>query len=261
VGTTLRLVVDGDADGTTHVDVKEGKVQVRRLSDGRVVEVGAGHYVTVLAGPAFAARPYTGLVAHWKLDEKAGTLALDDSGNLRHGELKGPASWAPGRLAGGLRLGESGFVSVPDLKVPAAFTAAFWVYHEKHTKDQDWYLNFGGNDFILMREGNMQERRVRLGFNEAPQEFVIAESVLAPRQWTHLAVSFDGQEIRFTANGQPAGTRKLPARRDVRDGATFGRMGPGGDGWIDDIRVYDRVLAPAEIGLIMRGGSALPSRR
>lgn len=261
LGTTLRLVVDGDAAGTTHVEVKEGKVQVKRLSDGRVVEVGVGHYATVLAGLAFAARPYTGLVAHWKLDEKTGTLALDDSGNTRHGELKGPSSWAPGRLGGGLRLGEAGFLSVPDFRTPAAFTAAFWVYHEKLTKDQDWYLNFGGNHFILMREGNMQERQVRMGFNEAPQEFVTAASVVPPRQWIHIAVTFDGQEMRLYANGQAAGSKKVAARRDVRDGATFGRMGPGGDGWIDDIRVYDRVLAPAEIGLVMRGGSALPSRR
>ena len=58
-----------------------------------------------------------GLVAHWTLDEGAGTIAADASGNGHDGQLSG--TWiADARFGGGLRLAAEDAVAVPGF--PAA---------------------------------------------------------------------------------------------------------------------------------------------
>lgn len=69
------------------------------------------------------------LLAHWAFDEAAGTVAHDDSGNLRDGTLTGSTSWLPdGRFAGALHLGAGQFVSVPRFpSATSSFTVSAWV--------------------------------------------------------------------------------------------------------------------------------------
>lgn len=53
LGTTLRLLVEA---GSTRLEVTEGRVQLKRLSDGRTVDVASGFYAVAAAGAEFAAR-------------------------------------------------------------------------------------------------------------------------------------------------------------------------------------------------------------
>lgn len=252
LGTAFKVSVDPETEGTTQVEVTEGKVRVKRLADGKTVDVARGGVVSVGKGTeALAAHLSAGLVAHWTLDEKTGTKALDVSGNLVHAEAKGDIGWVPGRLGGGLRFGGGGQLTVRGFKAPEVFTVAFWVYQAKLTADQDWFLNFGANEFFLMREGNMDPRQVRTGF-ENPQQFLTVASVVRARQWTHLAVTFDGAETRLYENGASVGSKKM-VRKELRPDVTFGRVGPGSEAVMDDIRIYDRALLPADLARVMAG--------
>jgi len=56
LGTTLRLVVDPTGKGSTRLDVKEGKVQLKRLSDGKVVDVVSGHQAVAATGVDLVAK-------------------------------------------------------------------------------------------------------------------------------------------------------------------------------------------------------------
>jgi len=97
VGTTLRLVVE---PGSTRLEVMEGRVQLKRFSDGKTADVPAGHFAVAATGADFAAKfiPVDEILLlprpekvkligeDWKLirDEKApGGLALDVPWSLK----------------------------------------------------------------------------------------------------------------------------------------------------------------------------------
>jgi hypothetical protein len=260
LGTAFRLSVDPDDDGATHLEVEDGKVRAKRLADGKAVDVARGTSVRVAKGTAtLTAQPDAGLIGHWKLDQATGKLALDSSGNLHHGKLMGDATWVAGRGTGAIRFGPGGHLAIPGLKVPDAFTVSFWVYQPALAADQDWFVNFGGNQFMVMREGNMEKRQFRTGFDN-PQEFLTVASVIQAGQWAHFAITCDGSELRLFANGQSEGHRKV-TRRDLRPDVTFGRVAAGSEAILDDLRIYDRAVGATDVARILAGAHPIPARR
>jgi hypothetical protein len=57
LGTTLKLVVDGDEKGSTRLDVTEGKVQIRR-GDGKSLEVTSGHFAVASSSGEFLSKAF-----------------------------------------------------------------------------------------------------------------------------------------------------------------------------------------------------------
>jgi len=68
LGTTLRLVVES---GSTRLEVEEGRVRLKRLADGKTVEVSGGHFAVAAVGVDFAARA----VSLYSEDFDSGRLA------------------------------------------------------------------------------------------------------------------------------------------------------------------------------------------
>jgi len=56
LGTSLRLIVDPGEKGSTRLEVTEGKVELKRLLDGKMVMVESGHYAVAAAGAELAAK-------------------------------------------------------------------------------------------------------------------------------------------------------------------------------------------------------------
>ena len=77
-------------------------------------------------------------------------------------------------------------------------------------------------------------------------------------QWSHLAVTYDGTEVRLFLNGRQVSSRATTGRvRQTSDPLWIGGNEPYGEyfeGEIDDVRVYDRALDPSEL----RTGMATP---
>ena len=53
------------------------------------------------------------LVAHWRLDDGTGTMALDSSGNERHAEMVGAPTWGEGFFDGALQASLGNYLVVP----------------------------------------------------------------------------------------------------------------------------------------------------
>jgi ferric-dicitrate binding protein FerR (iron transport regulator) len=56
LGTSLRVLVEAGEKGSTRLEVTEGKVQIRR-TDGKSLEVSAGHFAVASGGGDFASKP------------------------------------------------------------------------------------------------------------------------------------------------------------------------------------------------------------
>jgi len=57
LGTTLRITVDPDPKKGTRLEVSEGKVQLRRRSDGKTADVTSGHFAVAATGVELSSKP------------------------------------------------------------------------------------------------------------------------------------------------------------------------------------------------------------
>ena len=200
-----------------------------------------------------------GVVAAYGFED--GVVATDASGNGNNGVISG-AAWTPaGRLGGALSFdGIDDRVTVPDaasLDLTSGMTLEAWVQPTAAAAN-DWrtvILKEAGNDlaYALYASGpaGPPEGYVTGGGTTG----VTGSDSLPLGTWTHLALTYDGTALRLYRNGVAIGTQN-------RTGAIATSTNPlqiGGNavwgeyfrGLIDEVRVYNRALAPAEIAAAM----------
>jgi len=221
-----------------------------------------------------------GLVAHWALDEGAGTTARDGSGHGHDGQLTGGTWIADARFGGGLRLAAGDAVAVPGF--PAAtpsWSVSLWI------RMSDEQAAFNSNDpftEILSTENigsagwqiNIDKRLVQPRFvfsYWAPplMGYVGTEcSCVDIGAWIHLAatVDVDANRITLYRDGKVADQETRPSDIVAGDSTLhFGGWNMGDrllSGDLDDIAIWQRALAPEEIAALttQSPGPAAPAR-
>ncbi len=208
----------------------------------------------------------SGAVAHWRLDEGAGTLA-DDSAGPHDATLFGPA-WVVGRLGQALSFtGDYANVLHRDaLALSNELTLTAWI----------WKTSVMGYDTIIFkgRSGSINyyldtyANRLLFGFYLGGwREFLSPTPSLLRNRWYHVAVTYNavGRTVSMYVDGASAGTSTLgpevvvPLPVDTAN-LTIGKsyLGEYFDGAIDDVRIYDFVLTPTEIITVRDGGDPAP---
>jgi hypothetical protein len=87
LGTALRLVVDRDPKKGTLLEVEKGRVELKRLSDRKVVVVGAGQFAVAAAGTDLKVKPLPPLsLAKYSFDD--GKTAADWVGTVEAGPAR-----------------------------------------------------------------------------------------------------------------------------------------------------------------------------
>jgi glucose/arabinose dehydrogenase len=196
-----------------------------------------------------------GLVAAYGFEESSGGTVTDASGNANHGTLSGATRTTSGRYGSALSFsGSNALVSIPDsnsLDLTAAMTLEAWVYP---TSVGDWRdVIYKGADDLYYLEGSSQLGGAPAvgGTFSTGGPLYSGGGALAPNTWSHLAATYDGATLRIYVNGTQVGSR-------AQSGAIRTSTGPlslGGDalygqyfaGRIDEVRIYSRALAAAEI--------------
>lgn len=196
-----------------------------------------------------------GLVAYWPFDKGSGTTAIDASGNGNTGTWVGtpPSSagtyYTTGKVGPSAGdFGGSNFVSVSSTyKMPTGnFSITAWIYRNS----SGWQDIMGTNMFRLDTEyssnpevafnmkngwGNVYGGNISNGV----YHFVVA--TVSP---TTMSLYVDGQ---FAASSTYTGTADITG---ISLG-TDNRSGIGGydilNGSLDDVRIYNRTLSPAEV--------------
>lgn len=170
-----------------------------------------------------------------------------------------------GRIGGGFGLTGTNHFEVPHSPEldPEQFTLELWAFVpadcEKATRAFPWLVcknsheEADGNFGIAILDGKPQAR-MNIGGGRDHRFNADARSRLNTEAWNHLAISYDGEVLRLYVNGELAGERRIGRKRTPgAQGLAIGRRQDNdGDGYhfrgvVDELRLYARALAPAEI--------------
>jgi len=212
-----------------------------------------------------------GLVGYWKLDENPaiqGTEIRDSSPFGNHGTLStndGTANKSvEGKIARALSFdGVDDYVDCgnkPSLNITDAITIEAWVYLKTFpahstilNKGEAW--NYG---YTLLVENN---HYVRVSFEGlTTSTFLDDTTYLLANQWYHLVGLYDGSAIKIFINGAEVKSVSSSGTITTNDrNLWIGREQYGGgrwtpDGFIDEVRIYNRGLSADEIKEHYRGG-------
>jgi len=215
-----------------------------------------------------------GLVGWWKLDDGAGTIAQDSSGNGNNGALQGNPQWVDGQLGGAWQGdGTAVYIRVPhseSLMVNDAITVALWlnggappdqVICKSDGTGTGWQSNYA-----IRLEDQAPARRINWRGRAVANQSLTSVSPLPNNEWVHLACTFDLSVVtnKIYINGalDAENTATLP----LSPGS--GNLYIGADqypangarwwfqGMLDDVRIYNQALPEGQIQAIMSGGGA-----
>jgi hypothetical protein len=100
-----------------------------------------------------------------------------------------------------------------------------------------WGVKIGGNNAVLL---------TKTGVNDVTSTGTITDTT----SWHHVAVTYDGSNVDFYIDGSPAGTAPYTDSFTSTGNYLVGSWSGGYDffnGYIDDLRVYNRVLSDTEV--------------
>jgi len=205
----------------------------------------------------------TGLLAHWRLDDGFGAAARDASGHEHHGALRHFTTprWTEGRNAGALRFeGASkehlAVASAPRLNPTTQVTVAAWA------NAGAWCDSTPANVSKRVLQKGDEPTQYRLLCESGQLHFAVGDRlVTAPLPstdaWHHLAGSYDGKAVRLYVDGRPVAQQPssgpVPVTAQELYIAAKNPWGSYFQGLLDDVAVWGRALAEAEVAALASG--------
>ncbi|MHC4499337.1 MAG: LamG-like jellyroll fold domain-containing protein, partial [Planctomycetota bacterium] len=213
------------------------------------------------------------LAAWWELDDGAGTIAADGSGNEHHGQVFGDAAWVNGIHGGALQFdGVDDRVEMPTTSPAQGFpgmdgevTWAMWF----KTRTGGTIMAQGpagaahvrGNRAVNV-EGVIRVRAHSVGALTSPS----SNAVVDDNEWHHVAVTIafetsgtnDTMKVYIDGDlslGYETDTVNINSTADAANDfiVTLGARRSFYAGLIDDVAVFSRVLSAEEILAVMEG--------
>ena len=208
------------------------------------------------------------LLAHWKLDETSGSVAVDAIGG-HDGTLQNGPSWETGQIDGALNMdGGNDYVEVPDDNTLSltSFSLSAWI---RPTALSGWRLIVSKGttatavNYYLSTIGD----EVSVGFYDGGWvEFNTTTVNLTTNQWYHIVGTYDdvSKEGKVYVDGVlmfSGTTTKSPVANT--NSLWIGREAAGNywSGKLDDVRIYDASLSAvqvAELAADTGGGGSSP---
>jgi len=229
------------------------------------------------------------LLCWWKFDEILGNTITDHSGYDHFGTVYGATLRPAGRVGGALYFGGDGDYVVDEtaeeyLNGLSAITVCMWITADQIGTDRgfiDCEDPDGSDQMVTMRHdvdgasyGGTNVFKLGVTATLPDDELwggqLESSNKRQTTQWQHVAMTWkSGDVIRFYVDGTedtPTGRTEPNSASGVITGCTKLIIGKGGKdqgttaGWkgmIDDVRIYDIVLAAQDITQVMRGESDL----
>ncbi|MDO8523310.1 MAG: LamG domain-containing protein, partial [bacterium] len=212
-----------------------------------------------------------GLVGYWSFDGKdmSNLTAFDRSGNNNNGTLTNGPTRAIGKIGQALKFdGVNDYVNIGDkttLELNFPLTISAWVKQssigvlDTETSIISKYLSAGNQrewHFSTISQGSQitfEFIKSRDGVGAGSLDPVSSATLVGANTWAHGAITIDSSgNYVFYLNGVPDGTGTI-ANTTIFHGTASATIGEWSNpaalfpGSIDDVRVYNRALTPAEI--------------
>ncbi len=213
--------------------------------------------------------PLNGVVSRWSFNEGSGSVAVDNSGNGHDGTING-ATVVDGISGKALSFdGVDDYVSLPSssnlsfYSLTEEFSTSFWIKPDSVAPSDQAILEHDDDYLVCLNGGVLSYRKTDL-HNLYHNSWQSTNPEITAGTWTHVAITYDGSGAGGTKM-YVDGTEVL-----VTNTAHHGGGGSGtGDnfaigirafdltttpfgGQIDEVRIYNRVLSPAEISIVAR---------
>ena len=275
-----KLTLPLERIGTAHFGKNAKETRVQMLSGERLkgaAEPDAALNITTILGVvrvplAKAARLgatsdalWRGLAAFWPAEGNANDLL-----GRHNGKIRGRVKFAPGRSGKAFVFdGRSGHVAIPNqpgIRITGDQTIAMWIKPDRLGIRQNPLAKaYGGECTITLEEsGALNYYYGTSGRNGPPYNgYTSAEPRVKAGQWAHIAVVRDLKAMKVTwyVNGVAAGV--TPARHPAAKASNAplylgrGYVRPF-DGLIDEVGLWKRALAPAEVAALCWNGPRPP---
>ena len=254
--TTFAEIAAPSGTGTTYNDttvVANSTYRYRVRATDAAPNLGPYSPIATATTPTIP--PTASLVAAYSFNEGTGTTVADASGTGNVGTI-GTATWSTlGKNGSALSFnGTTARVTVPDsptLRLTGAMTLEAWVFPTAVTSIWRDVIFKGEDNYYLMATATNLSRPVAGGIFSGSYGEAFGTSALPANTWTHLAATYDGATLRLYVNGVQVGSKAQTGTLATSSnplnigGDTF--YNQYFDGRIDDIRIYNRALAPTEI--------------
>ena len=210
-----------------------------------------------------------GVVGHWKFEEGSGNTTADETGNGNDGILENMSpsgAWsadnAPFDLPNDYSLefdGNNDFVDVGSLLStgPLQVSVAAWVRKHDNGDDAVFCKSSGlattDHIFCLGVNGTTLTARVKTTDNGGFTDYVGGTVPLS--KWAHVAFTYSGTTLKLFVDGKmeanyPVTGSVVTSAQTVTIGNVNRTDDRRFDGLIDEVRVYDGGLTPAEINAL-----------
>jgi len=253
-GRTVVLTTSGAVEGVTYNLSISG---VEDLAGNPIAPVSL-EFTPVFGDPD--------LIAHWDMDDPAGSVAADVTGNGHDGSLTGDANFVSGLSNGAVALDGNGDMIRVD-SAPLAldtlnqFTVLAWVKNSigsgAGTDDIAGQWNYPNSpSWILTHHGNNQ-----YFFEIAGKGYLFGGTVST--DWTLVAGTYDGSTMRLYQNGVEVASQGGLSGSLTFASADFVIGGQDDNsnyfaGLIDDVQLYSRALSAGELLTAYEDGAPEP---
>ena len=207
-----------------------------------------------------------GLVAYYPFDEGKGAVAHDRSDHGNDGKITGGAEWVKGDFGSALSFdGTDDWIDCgagESLNISSGGTVMIW---SRPRKIQGCLINWrtGGAGFVVRLNSYHSGNRTGLSMrDDTGEQKSRGFGPLPTNEWTHLAYTFDGENVLLYRNGLLTASQW---RNGITEQRTFpdikgiplllGRSGGGKGffhGMLDEVRVYNRALSGKEIASLYK---------
>jgi dihydrofolate reductase/chitodextrinase len=221
-------------------------------------------YSNVASATTSAVSGNPNLVAAYSFNEGSGTTVADSSGNNNTGTLVS-ATWSTaGKFGNALSFnGTNARVNIPDaasLHLTAGFTLEAWVNPSSAPSGWRDIVYKPNDNYFLEASTNTNLPGGGVSLTNGQEPLVSGGSRLAANTWVHLAMTYDGTNLKYYLNGALLNTTTQTGTIVTSTNALM----IGGDtiygqyfaGLIDEVRVYNIALTQAQIQSDMN--AALP---